>query len=130
MKNSEEVKAVFILAGIPVLKIKPLVDGYGYKPDDERFLQTLPRCAWWFVKTEFGWIEIGRRKNVYSIDWEDTEIRTTVTTDEVTKWETGVHAWSVEKAIEYLRALKASTKSDAIGVDCLEDSIVRQGQGR
>ncbi len=108
IKDSEEVKAAFTLAGIPALKIKPLVDGYSYHPDDSRFYETPPRCAWWFVKTDFGWVEIGPRKHVYAIDWSDTIVREVITVDNVTKSETGVHAHSIEKVVEYLRSLKGA----------------------
>lgn len=106
--KSDEVKSLFVLAGFEVAAMKPLVDGYmGYHPDDPRFPTTLPRCAWWFVKTQFGWIEFGARKRVFSIDWTDTGLRsTTITKDDVTRDEHLVHAWSTPKALEYLTALR------------------------
>ncbi len=107
--NSEKVKALFTLAGFEVLGIT-LCDGYSFHPDDERFYETLPRCVWWFVKTPIGWIEFGRRKRVFNIDWSDTSVRAVVTNDDVTKSETYVHAWSEEKALEYLKALKSISK--------------------
>lgn len=102
----EEVKGLFALAGIPVLNIKPLPDGYGYSPEDLRYYETPPRCAWWFVKTAAGWVEIGWRKRVININWEDTPVRKVITADDVTKSETNVHAWDNSKALEYLTALK------------------------
>lgn len=103
LMTEEECKSVFILAGVKVLAIKPLIDGYGYDPKDSRFYETVPRCVWWFVKTEWGWIEIGWRKRVISIDWSDTSILAEVTEDSVTKSMQTVHAYSVEDAIKYLR---------------------------
>ena len=102
----EEVKGLFALAGIQVLNIKPLPDGYGYSPEDSRYYETPPRCVWWFVKTAAGWVEIGWRKRVIAINWEDTPVRKVITADDVTKSETGVHAWETTKALEYLTALK------------------------
>ena len=101
----DEVQAIFALARIPVLASKALIDGYGYGPHDPRLYETPPRCVWWFVKTPFGWIEIGWRKRVISIDWTDTKVRKIITVDYTTKDETSVHAWTEAKAIEYLTAL-------------------------
>ena len=101
----KEAEALFTLAGIPVLKTKPLPDGYDYDPDDSRYFEKPPRCVWWFVKTPKGWIEIGWRKRVISIDWEDTPIRKIVTEDSTTKGETYVHAWDTEAALKYLKEL-------------------------
>lgn len=102
-----EVKSLFALAGIPVLNIKPLIDGYGCSPSDPRYFETPPRQVWWFVKTPAGWIEIGWRKRVISIDWSDTAIRKVITSDDTTKWTNGVHAWTIQDALRYLTALKA-----------------------
>lgn len=105
MKRVEAI-SIFTLAGIEALNSKPLPDGYSYSPDDERYYQMIPRLCWWFIKTPVGWIEIGWRKRVISINWEDTPVRKVVTADDVTKSDTLVHAYSVEKAIEYLRAFR------------------------
>ncbi len=109
--KSEHVKAMFQLAGLPVIKMKALVDGYSYSPDDPRFVETLPRCAWWFCKTEIGWIEIGERKRVIAIDWSETAVRKIITTDETTKDEFRVHAWTELKVVEYLKALKEAAQA-------------------
>ncbi len=103
--KQETVKAMFTLAGIEILAMKALIDGYGYGPDDPRFTETLPRCVWWFVKTPFGWVEFGERKRVIAINWDHTPIRQIITEDDTTKDETGVHAWTDLKAVEYLKEL-------------------------
>lgn len=113
MKRAEAM-AIFTLAGIVVLKIKPLPDGYGYDPDDSRYFETVPRCVWWFVKTKAGWIEIGWRKRVISIDWSDTPVRAIVTQDDVTKEDTYVHAWTQEDAVKYLRNLASFAEIPSI----------------
>ncbi len=105
--KSNEVKSLFTVAGFEVLEMKALVDGYNYHPDDGRFTQTLPRCAWWFVKTTYGWIEFGERKSVFSIDWKDTGLSAAdLTTDHVTRDEFLIHAWTNIKALEYLQSLR------------------------
>lgn len=88
-----DVRTIFSMAGIAVLRVKALADGYGFP-------------AWWFVKTPVGWIEIGWRKRVIEIDWTDTQVRVIVTTDDVAKSETGVHAESEGAAVRYLKALR------------------------
>lgn len=102
--TEERLRSVFTMAGIQVLRVWALVDGYGHSPYDPRFFETLPRQVWWLVKTPYGLIEIGWRKRVIHIDWSETPVRAIVTQDEVTKGETFVHAWSELKAIEYLKA--------------------------
>lgn len=101
----KEVESLFALAGITVLRIKALPDGYGYSPEDPRYYEIPPRVAWWFVKTPVGWVEIGWRKRVINIDWEDTPVRKIITDDYVTKSETNVHACGIAYALEYLTAL-------------------------
>lgn len=104
MKKQEAI-SLFTLAGIEVLNTKPLPDGYGYTPDDPRYFEMPPRCAWWFVKTCAGWVEIGWRKRVISINWQDTHVRQVITEDDVTKEDTYVHAYDFGKALEYLMKL-------------------------
>jgi hypothetical protein len=107
----ESVAAIFGVAGIKILnawelpnKYFPYREGEDAKTtqDNAVYRATKP---WWLVKTHIGMIMIGWRKRVISIDWSGTGIRTTVTTDEVTKDENGVHAYSTLKAAEYLTAL-------------------------
>lgn len=93
-----EVRGLFTLAGVEILGLKKLKNGYWTRMEDEPH-------PWWFVKTARGWVEIGWRKRVLSIDWADTDIRKVVTADDVTKNETGVHAWTEEDALKYLKEL-------------------------
>ncbi len=109
-----KVKALFELAGFGVYEIKPLINGYGYDPDDPRWPNDTPLEPWWFVKTGMGWIEIGWRKRVISIDWSETHVRAIVTCDETTKDDHSVHAWSEEKALEYLKSLYIEAKNQII----------------
>lgn len=58
-------------------------------------------------------IRLGWRKRVLEIDWSDTPVRGEVTSDEVTKADMMVHAWSYEKAIGYLGAWRKLAESSA-----------------
>lgn len=101
--SKKQLEGIFELAGIKILALKELKNQYwGDLPDGA--------YPWWFVKTEAGWIEIGWRKRVISIDWSDTPVRHVITADDVTRCETYVHAWSEAKAVEYVTALGAQFK--------------------
>ncbi len=99
----DEVKALFTLAGIPMLAHWKLVNGYW--PDAPDYYETKAKSPWWLVKTPRGMIRIGWRKRVIEIDWSDTDIRKIVTADDLTKDQESVHAYSLLKAGEYLAAL-------------------------
>jgi len=99
--TQEQVKGLFALAGIDVLRMWELPNQYW----PEAYVEERKSCPWWLIKTPKGLIEIGWRKRVISIDWSDTGIRKEITEDEVTKCETGVHAWGYEKALTYLKEL-------------------------
>ncbi|HXC05521.1 MAG TPA: hypothetical protein VNZ86_12255 [Bacteroidia bacterium] len=66
---------------------------------------------WFRVTTKVGVIVIGWRKRVISIDWSATFPYGTKTADElfpdedVTKDTRGIHAWSIEKAKQYIDAI-------------------------
>jgi hypothetical protein len=78
----------------------------------------------WLVKTQFGLVEVTHRKRVVEFDWRETAIRIQgvehhhawpgdnlerfghITPDLVSQSETYVHAWTEEKALEYLKALR------------------------
>lgn len=99
--TAEQVAALFLLAGIKVIKFHQLENKYW--PD--AYVEERKRSPWWLAMTPAGPITIGRRKRVISIDWEDTALRTVVTEDAVTKGETYVHAYGYAKAVEYLTTL-------------------------
>lgn len=119
MRNfgEEQVRALFTVAGIVVLKVWQLPNGYWptATPDDwsdpqqvsdfVRYAQLRESSPWWLVRTSFGLVKIGWRKRVLNIDWSDTSIREIVTADDVTKEPTMCHAWSELKAVEYLKSL-------------------------
>lgn len=64
---------------------------------------------WFRVTSALGHVVIGRRKRVFSIDWKDSRValdgHVLFPDEDVTRWETGIHAWSVDKAVEYVRRL-------------------------
>jgi hypothetical protein len=95
----KELKAMFLVAGLKIVgEPKELKNQYwGDLPDGAH--------PWWFVKTQYGWIEIGWRKRVVSIDWSDTPLRVIVTDRDVTKAEHLVHAYSYPEVVEYLTTL-------------------------
>lgn len=94
-----ELKAMFLVAGLKIVgEPKELKNQYwGDLPDGAH--------PWWFVKTQYGWIEIGWRKRVVSIDWSDTPLRIVVTDRDVTKGGHFVHAYSYPEVVEYLTTL-------------------------
>ena len=61
---------------------------------------------WFVVTTAVGRIKIGWRKRVIEIDWTDTrgtaDSDTLFPGEAVTKGARSIHAWSVEKAREYI----------------------------
>lgn len=57
---------------------------------------------------------IGWRKRVIQIDWKDCDVKLDVTADDVTKDDFNVHAWSTEKAVEYLKALAPYLNGDKL----------------
>jgi len=72
-------------------------------------------ASWFIVSTPDGDIKIGWRKRVINIEWLDNYKRFTETfvSEDVTRGGTlngvrNIHAWSVEKAVEYLNRAKKS----------------------
>jgi len=110
IRTVDGVRALFQLAGFTVTHSWRLENCYWPVCDDYRELREAN--PWWLLLTkEAGLIEIGPRKRVISIDWRTTPVRALVTTDDTTKSEEYVHAWTLEKALEYLRALRSAIGS-------------------
>lgn len=104
--NEEQARALFVLAGIPVTRLHRLENKYW--PDNAHYADVRRNSPWWLAVTPFGPIQIGWRKRVISINWEDTPARQVVTADDVTKGDDHVHAWSYAKALEYLTTLRGA----------------------
>lgn len=100
--TENDIRALFHVAGYTVQHLWELPNPYWPKSDDFDSVRT----PWWLVMTQWGPIRVGRRKRVLAIHWEASSIRGDVTLDEVTKGDDHVHAWSIEKAVEYLVALR------------------------
>lgn len=95
--------ALFTLAKIPVLAYWELPNEYW----PSVYVTSRLKSPWWLVKTPWGLLKIGMRKRVWSLHWDDTNLRKVITEDNTTKSETMVHAWTEEKLLEYLKALQA-----------------------
>lgn len=121
--TKEFAQSLCISAGFTVLRMEELTDGCSYRSDDPRFFTTLPAQVWWFVKTPEGWLKIGRLRRVWTIDWEDTGYKTDepITTDDVTKERTYVHAYSPSDIVKYLAELKHRLRGPAVKA-CASDS--------
>ncbi len=59
----------------------------------------------------------------------DTSIRKVITTDEVTKSETGVHAWETTKALEYLKALAVEMPNAELSDSRPKQPTIQQPEG-
>jgi hypothetical protein len=64
---------------------------------------------WFIITTRIGPIKIGWRKRVIAISWEDSDIVKIADDlfpdEDTTKYHRMIHAWSHEKAAEYLKVL-------------------------
>lgn len=113
MKLQEEQRKEFLdiflqIYNVEDLTFKPIPNCY-----DRNYIGYAP---WFIVSTSDGDIKIGRRKRVINISWCDNYKPFTETFDgeDVTKSfessenERYIHAWSVEKCIEYLKKAKES----------------------
>lgn len=100
----ETVKSLFQLAGFEILDLYELMNQYWPK-NETRYYELIIENSWWLIITKYGLIKIGPRKRVISIDWSKTCLTKIITTDETTKNLTLVHAWTIEKALEYLKTL-------------------------
>lgn len=70
---------------------------------------------WFVVTTSVGRFTIGPRKRVISIDWKDTVGTGTAeklfASENVTKGEKSIHAWSLNDAARYIDAVMASAQN-------------------
>ena len=71
-----------------------------------------PHSVWFLVSTKIGTIKIGWRKKVINIEWDQTALTKTAQElfpqEDVTKQGRMIHAWTYEKAQEYLTKLAQS----------------------
>lgn len=90
-------EAIFLLAGYEITGLKMIPNGYDGRPSS----------PWWKVSTTHGDFVIGWRKRVIEIDWSAIGPQPPITSDEVTKSDTLIHAWSYGRAVGYLGALRS-----------------------
>ena len=119
--TQDQMLAIFTLAKISVDKFWKLDNGYW--PEHPNYYEVRAASPWWLARTPLGLIQIGWRKRVINIDWSATSLQVIVTTDDVTKSKTNVHAWDETKAVEYLKALLAFHQAEQAvevrhGVNC------------
>ncbi len=93
---------IYQSAGVDAIYMEPLANGYCSEP----CCLNLP---WFRVTSKIGHVVIGWRKRVLSIDWKDSLVKASgnelFPEENVTRWETGIHAWSTEDAAKYIRRL-------------------------
>jgi len=113
----DEVKSLVTLAGIDHMGFDQVENQYW--PNTEHYQEIRDANPWWVVRlAEGGKIVMGWRKRVISIDWVETPRRGIVTEDDVTKGDDHVHAWSIQKALEYLTAWRSLPVTERIIPGC------------
>lgn len=103
MLNKFEVAGLFSIAKIPWSAIHAIPNEYW--GTIEAYKEIAEKNPWYLVMTPKGNIKIGPRKRVIDIDWSDTNIRKILSSDDVTKETDYIHAWTLDKASEYLNEL-------------------------
>lgn len=108
-RSRAQAESILQLAGFEVARTWELANGYWSDHPDYDDV----REPWWLLLTDIGPLQIGARKRVLHVQWDACRVRAIVTQDDVTKGETYVHAWSAEKAIEYLRELRRAARQES-----------------
>jgi hypothetical protein len=94
-------REILAAAGLDKAVLVEIPNGYYSNSDG-------PVRPWFLARMHFGNIKIGWRKRVISIDWSDTkrELLHLFKSEDVTKEQHLIHAWSKAKAIEYLTKIR------------------------
>lgn len=100
-----EARMMFTLAGMAPIYVREIDNKYcGPK--------CCPHRVWLLVTTRAGVIEVGWRKRVIVIDWSASDVTKTAADlfadENVTKGDRMIHAYSYEKATEYLTKIAGS----------------------
>lgn len=129
--NNEHVKAILLLANLEAISIDSEENPYWGSPSTTPFSKE--NCVWagpqWLINIkDVGLVKIHRRKHVFNIDWESTQLRfpledqfgrdyidtdKQLTRDSVTQGPTHVHANDFGKCVEYLQLFKRAIERDA-----------------
>lgn len=101
-KNEASFREIFVKAGFMFSIMHHLPNGYSHDSSGP---------PWFKVETEVGSITLGWRRSVININWSETshtgkDILQLFAAEDVTRGETYIHAWGVEKAIEYLSKIR------------------------
>jgi hypothetical protein len=94
-----EARAMFSNAGLTDIHVREIDNEYcGAK--------CCPHRVWLLVTTRVGVIKVGWRKRVMVVDWSASDVTSTAQDlfagEDTTKGDRMIHAWSYEKATEYL----------------------------
>lgn len=117
IKQSEkDTKAEILKAfGQASIYAEAIPNGY-HRPDDVYAVGN----PWYRITTTVGHFVVGWRRSVIHLDWKETTLRSRVHTsgfrpspsgqevfpnEDVTRWETGIHAWGHAKLAEYVQTL-------------------------
>ena len=101
--KKEMVEALFTLAGFEVKHMHKLQNPYW--PEVPNYYDLIIDNPWWLVMTQYGYIKIGPRKRVVSIEWNETAYRGIITEDDVTKADALVYSYSQTDSLKYLTEL-------------------------
>lgn len=75
-----------------------------------RYWNSYSAPPWFAVTTEQGFFEIGWRKHVIHIEWDDVKLPSDHFADQdVTQTGESIHAWNHEKAVEYLTRIRENS---------------------
>lgn len=99
-----EARAMFADAGLAAIHVREIDNEYcGPK--------CCPHRVWLRVTTRLGVVKVGWRKSVMVVDWAESDVTETAKDlfagEDVTKGDRMIHAWSYEKATEYLTKIAA-----------------------
>ena len=92
---------------------------------DRIFVEEIPNCycsdwccrhlPWFIITTETGRFKIGWRKRVIHLEWTDTvgtkSAEELFSEEETTKSGKMIHAWTLDKASEYVKAIIANAEA-------------------
>lgn len=100
-----EANTMFTEAGLTPVAVKEI-------PNEYCGPKCCPHRPWLLVNTILGTVKVGWRKQVMVIDWSQSDLASHVghsdllfPEENVTKGAHSIHAWSYEKAAEYLKVL-------------------------